>query len=85
MSIDFVFIDGTNTPYRVRQSANIYWLHFMNKNNKWESLRPLGRIELAHMMERKLPQSQANAYEFGVPFLKDNKTELGMLTFGGVC
>lgn len=66
---DFVFIDDTDTPFRVRSWDGKLWLFRLTAAKQWVSLRELkGPEENAVMMPPALRPEHRKLYEFGIPF-----------------
>lgn len=66
---DFVFI-AEGKPYRVRKLEDGYWKCWMHPDKHWVTQRKISDEEASLFSLYRLPQDQAELYEFGLPFHK---------------
>ena len=67
--LDFVFIDSTGAPCRVRMLGGDYWIYYRHPDKKWVTSRKVSsQTELWWMEQAAVDWEYHTAYEYGVPF-----------------
>ena len=66
---DFVLLDLSKHPYRVRQFYGKTWLCCWHLCGYWVPISKLSEVEVLHHFAMAIPLDQARDFEAGLPFL----------------